>query len=174
MPKQNPPRCILIAGPNGAGKTTFAKSYLLQETSVVNFINADLIATGLSPLKPERAARAAGRILLEELERLTKAKESFALESTLSGKAYIKLIEDWKEMGYHIEIVFLRLDDPNLSLNRIAMRVAQGGHNVPKEDALRRFERGLRNFEAFYRPLADEWTLFDASGAIPVLLRTYP
>lgn len=170
MAKKIAPSCIIIAGPNGAGKTTFARSYLLQETSVLNFINADLIATGLSPLKPERAARAAGRILLEELDRLTKAKESFALESTLSGKTYIKLIEDWKKMGYQIEVVFLRLDDPRISLNRIAVRVAQGGHNVPKEDALRRFERGLRNFENFYGPLADEWILFDASGSIPVLV----
>lgn len=168
------PELLLIAGPNGAGKTTFAKSYLLQEAGVVNFVNADYIAAGLSPLKPERAARAAGRILLQELDRLTMAKESFALESTLSGKAYIKLIKEWKEMGYHIEVVFLRLDDPSLSLNRIAMRVAQGGHNVPKEDALRRFERGLRNFEQYYRLLADEWTLFDASGPIPVLLQAYP
>ncbi len=171
MPKQIPTRCIIIAGPNGAGKTTFARSYLLQETDVFNFINADLIATGLSPLKPERAARAAGRIMLEELDRLTKAKESFALESTLSGKTYIELIEDWKKMGYRIEVVYLRLDNPTLSLNRIAMRVAQGGHNVPTEDALRRSKRGLRNFEDCYRTLTDEWTLFDASGPIPVLLQ---
>ena len=151
------------------GKTTFARSYLLQAAGVVNFINADLIATGLSPLKPVRAA---GRILLEKLDRLTKAKESFALESTLSGNTYIKLIENWKEMGYHMEVVFLRLNDPNLSLNRIAMRVAQGGHNVPTEDALRRFKRGLRNFETYYRPLADEWTFVDTSEAIPILVKT--
>ncbi len=174
MAKRTAPRCIIIAGPNGAGKTTFARSYLVQEAGVINFINADYIATGLSPLAPERATRAAGRILLEELDRLTNAGESFALESTLSGKTYIDLFKRWKQMGYHIEIVFLKLDAPALSLNRIAMRVAQGGHNVPKVDALRRFDRGLKNFEQYYKALADEWTVFDASGPIPVLLTTHP
>ncbi|MBS1936994.1 MAG: zeta toxin family protein [Bacteroidetes bacterium] len=163
-------RCIIIAGPNGAGKTSFAKSYLLQETMVVNFVNADYIAAGLSPLKPERAARAAGRILLEELDRLTKAKESFALESTLSGKTYLKLIEDWKEKGYHVQIIFLQLDSPKLAVHRVAMRVIQGGHDIPKADILRRFERGLKNFMEHYQALADHWMLYDASGDIPVLL----
>ena len=168
------PRCIIIAGPNGAGKTTFARSYLLQETEIVNFINADYIASGLSPLLPDRAARAAGRLLLEELERLTIAGESFALESTLSGRTYIDLIKRWKSLGYRIEIVFLRLDAPELSLSRIAMRVSQGGHNVPKVDALRRFDRGWKNFMSLYRPLADEWTVFDASGPMPILLTSHP
>ncbi len=167
------PRCIIIAGPNGAGKTTFARSYLLQETDVVDFINADYIASGLSPLIPERAARAAGRLLLEELERLTERGVSFALESTLSGRTYVDLIKRWRTLGYRIEIVFLRLDAPELSLNRIAMRVAQGGHNVPRADVLRRFGRGWKNFEELYRPLADEWTVFDASGPQPVLLSSH-
>jgi predicted ABC-type ATPase len=87
------PRCIIIARPNGAGKTTLAKPFLVQDAGVVNFINADMIAFGLSPLRPERAARAAGRLLLEEVDRLAKVQESFALESTLSGRSYIQL---WK------------------------------------------------------------------------------
>lgn len=168
--KKQKPRCIVIAGPNGAGKTTFAKSYLLQDAGIVNFVNADYIAAGLSPLKPERASRAAGRILLEELERLTKAKESFALESTLSGRTYIDLFKLWKSMGYRIEIVFLKLDSPEISLKRIATRVAQGGHNVPKADVLRRFDRGARNFSEHYQPIADHWMLYDASGDLPILL----
>src|SRR5690606_13016837 len=100
--KKGKPRCIIIAGPNGAGKTTFARSYLLQETGIVNFINADLIAAGLSPLKPELAVRAAGRFLLEELDRLIAARESFALESTLSGLTYIDRIKRMKELDYRV------------------------------------------------------------------------
>ncbi len=169
-PRKDKPRCIIIAGPNGAGKTTFAKAFLLTDAKIENFINADLIATGLSPLKPERAARAAGRILLEELDRLTREKESFALESTLSGKTYIDLINSWKRLGYHIQIIFLRLDTPRLAVSRVAMRVLQGGHDVPKKDILRRFERGLKNFTERYQALADHWMLYDASGDIPVLL----
>ena len=140
--KKPKPRCIIIAGPNGAGKTTFARSYLVQDAGLVNFINADYIAAGLSPLKPERAARAAGRILLEELQRLTRARESFAVESTLSGRTYIALIQNWREQGYRIEIVFLKLNSPEISLKRIAARVAQGGHDVPKADEQRRSKRG--------------------------------
>ena len=168
--KKIAPRCIIIAGPNGAGKTTFARSFLLQDADMDQFINADMIANGLSPLKPERAARAAGRILLEELQRLTEAKESFALESTLSGRTYVELFKQWKVKGYRIEIVFLKLSDPQLSLSRIASRVAQGGHDVPKADALRRFSRGWNNFQEHYRGLADKWWVYDASGPIPVLL----
>ncbi|MBS1568387.1 MAG: zeta toxin family protein [Bacteroidetes bacterium] len=170
MAKKPAPRCIIIAGPNGAGKTTFARSYLVQEAGMINFINADLIATGLSPLMPERAARAAGRILLEELGKLTKAKESFALESTLSGKSYVKLIQDWKRLGYHVQIIFLKLGSPKLAVHRVAMRVLQGGHDVPRSDILRRFNRGLVNFRDHYQALADHWMLYDASGAVPVLL----
>lgn len=168
------PRCIIIAGPNGAGKTTFAKAFLMKEAGVVNFINADYIAAGLSPLAPERAARAAGRILLEEVARLTAAREPFALESTLSGRTYLELFQAWKAAGYRLEMVFLKLDSPRLSLHRIAMRVAQGGHDVPKEDVLRRFERGWINFNAHYKALADKWWVYDASGEIPLLLQKHP
>ena len=164
------PKCIIIAGPNGAGKTTFARSYLLAEAKIDTFINADLIASGLSPLNPERASRAAGRILLEELERITSAGGSFALESTLSGLTYIGSIKTWRSRGYRIEILFLRLDSPKISLHRIATRVAQGGHDVPKQDVLRRFERGWNNFQERYCSLADRWWVYDASGDSPVLL----
>lgn len=112
--------------------------------------------------------------MLEELERLTSIRESFALESTLSGRTYIELFRKWKDLGYRIEIVFLKLDSPKLSLSRIAARVAQGGHDVPKADALRRFERGWHNFERHYRALANEFTVYDASGPAPVLLTSHP
>ena len=122
------PRCIIIAGPNGAGKTTFAREFLLREAGVIHFVNADLIAGGLSPLRPELAARQAGRLVLIELTRLAKARKDFAFESTLSGRTYLRLLSRWKAAGYQIDIVFLSLSSAQLALQRIAARVRQGGH----------------------------------------------
>ena len=172
--KKARPRCIIIAGPNGAGKTTFAREFLPKDVGVLNFVNADLIAAGLSPLKPDLAARAAGRIMLSELDRLSKAGEDFAFETTLSGKTYIERIKQWKKSGYRIEIVFLKLDSHGIALRRVANRVSQGGHNVPKADVIRRFKRGWPNFERTYRTIADRWWLYDASGDAPVLLAEHP
>jgi predicted ABC-type ATPase len=164
------PRCIIIAGPNGAGKTTFAKEFLLRETGVIHFVNADLIAGGLSPLRPKLAARQAGRLVLTELTRLAKAREDFAFESTLSGRTYLRFLNRWKAAGYWIEIVFLSLPSVQLALLRISTRVRQGGHDVPRADVLRRFDRSWHNFDALYRPLADTWSVYDNSGGSPHLL----
>ena len=164
------PRCIIIAGPNGAGKTTFAREFLLRETGVIHFVNADLIAGGLSPLRPELAARQAGRLVLTELIRLAKAREDFAFESTLSGRTYLRLLNRWKAAGYRIEVVFLSLPSVQLALHRIATRVRQGGHDVSRADVLRRFDRCWHNFHALYRPLADTWSVYDNSGDSPRLL----
>src|SRR5512141_82563 len=112
-PKQ--PRCIVIAGPNGAGKTTFAREFLPKDARIIHFVNADLIASGLSPLRPELAALAAGRLFLGELDRLTKARADFAFESTLSGRSYVTRLKRWKAAGYRIEIVYLRLSSPQLA-----------------------------------------------------------
>ena len=145
--KRNPrigkrPRCILIAGPNGAGKTTFATEFLQKEAGILHFINADLIATGLSPLRPGFAAIAAGRLLLAEIDRLAEARLDFAFESTLSGRMHATRLRAWKQAGYEIEIVFLTLESSELALRRIASRVRQGGHDIPRQDVVRRF-RGL-------------------------------
>lgn len=164
------PRCIIIAGPNGAGKTTFAREFLPKYAGVVHFVNADLIAAGLSPLRPELAALAAGRLLLTELDRLAKARLDFAFESTLSGLTYLNRIKRWKAAGYGIGMVFLRLASPQLALRRIAARVKQGGHDVPRADVLRRFDRGWKNFVTVYRLHADAWTVYDNSGDSPKLL----
>jgi predicted ABC-type ATPase len=164
------PLCIVIAGPNGAGKTTFAREFLPREAGVVHFVNADLIAGGLSPLRPELASLAAARVVLGELDRLVRARESFAFESTLSGLAYAPRLRKWKSLGYRIQIVFLRLDSEALALKRIAARVKEGGHDVPVEDVLRRFDRSWKNFEAIYRLLADDWAVYDISNPIPRLL----
>jgi len=164
----------VIAGPNGAGKTTFAREYLPKDAGVVHFVNADLIAGGLSPLRPKSAALAAGRLFLSELDRLAKARVNFAFEATLSGLVYMARLRRWKAAGYRIEIVFLRLPSARLALRRIAARVKQGGHDVPRADVLRRFTRGWNNFQTIYRPLSDAWTVYDNSGGKPRLLEKAP
>ena len=168
------PRCIIIAGPNGAGKTTFAREFLLREVGVIHFVNADLIAGGLSPLRPELAARQAGRLVLMELTRLAKAREDFAFESTLSGKTYLRLLTGWKRAGYQITIIFLTLTSPQLALQRIASRVRQGGHDIPRADVLRRFQRSWDNYHTLYRPLAHAWSVYDNSCDAPKLLEEGP
>jgi predicted ABC-type ATPase len=164
------PRCIVIAGPNGAGKTTFARQYLPGIARVVHFVNADLIAGGLSPLKPELAAIAAARIVLREIDRLATERLDFAFETTFSGRTYVRRLELWKRAGYRIEIIFLRLGSVDLALRRIDARVRQGGHDVPKQDVIRRFKRGWESFQKTYQAMAESWAVYDNSGASPQLL----
>jgi predicted ABC-type ATPase len=168
------PRCIIIAGPNGAGKTTFAREFLSKEARVVHFVNPDLIASGLSPLRPELAALAAGRLFLGELDRFARSKDDFAFESTLSGLTYLSRLKRWTAAGYRIEIIYLRVSSPRGALRRIAARVRQGGHNVPRSDVLRRFSRSWINFQKRYRLLAVVWSVYDNSGATPRLLEQGP
>ena len=165
------PRCVIIAGPNGAGKTTFAREFLPKETEIVHFVNADAIAAGLSALKPEIVAVAAARVYLVELDRLAIDRTSFAFETTLSGHAYVKRLRQWKAFGYRIEITYLWLNSPQLALKRIAARVRQGGHDVARDDVVRRFGRSWANFERIYRSLADAWWVYDNSGMTPKLLQ---
>jgi predicted ABC-type ATPase len=167
-------RCVIIAGPNGAGKTTFAREFLPKEARIIHFVNADLLAAGLSPLQPRAAALAAGKLLLKELDRLARARVSFAFESTLSGLTYVARLKRWKAAGYRIEIIFLKLRSPQLALRRIAARVKQGGHDVPAADVLRRFERGWQNFVNVYRLQADTWTVYDNSSDSPVFVERKP
>ena len=166
---RNQPVCIVIAGPNGAGKTTFAREFLPKEAGVVNFVNADLIAAGLSPLDPSLARLTAGRLVLAELHRLARSRVSFAFETTMSGRTYLASLKRWKLAGYRVEIVFLRLDSPAVAMRRIAARVRQGGHDVPRADVLRRIARGRELFPV-YRALADAWAVYDNTGRKPVLL----
>ena len=145
-------------------KTTLAREFLAQEAGIVHFVNPDLIASGLSPLRPELAAIAAGRIFLRELDRLAKDRKDFAFESTLSGLTYLNRLKRWKHSGYRIEIIYLRMSSPQLALRRIAARVKQGGHKVPRADVIRRFTRSWSNFEKHYRVLADAWSVYDNLG----------
>ena len=174
MNKSTLPRCVIIAGPNGAGKTTFAREFLPKDPDVVQFVNADLIAAGLSALKPEIAAVTAGRVFLAEIDRLAAAGASFAFETTLSGRAYAARLAKWKLGGYRIEIAYLKIDSPQIALKRIAARVKQGGHGVPRDVVLRRFGRSWTNFMGIYRPLANAWSVYDNSRAEAQLLEEGP
>jgi len=147
---------------------------LPAKARVIHFVNADLIAAGLSPLKPELAAIAAARMVLREIDRLAKARADFAFESTLSGLTYVRRLESWRREGYRVEIVYLRLKSSQLALRRVAARVRQGGHDVPRADVVRRYSRGWKNFQLIYRPLADSWAIYENSGQSPQLLEQEP
>jgi predicted ABC-type ATPase len=166
----NDKRILIIAGPNGAGKTTFAQEFLPGEAGCPHFVNADLIAAGLSPFTPELAAVRAGRIMLDQIHEHVRKGESFAFETTLSGRIYMRLIPRWQAEGYIVKLFFLKLPSPEMAIARVRQRVAAGGHNVPEDVIRRRFDAGLRNFSQIYKPLVDEWVLYDNSGDEPVRL----
>jgi predicted ABC-type ATPase len=163
-------KIVIIAGPNGAGKTTFAHEFLPNEADCPIFVNADLIAAGLSPFQPEAAAFRAGRLLVEEIAVHVRRGDSFAFETTLSGLRYTRLIPSWRRSGYHVKLIFISLATPELAIARVAARVAQGGHNVPEGVIRRRFAAGFRNFENRYKMLVDAWVRYDNSGPQPVLV----
>jgi predicted ABC-type ATPase len=167
-----PKQILIIAGPNGAGKTTFAQQFLPKEAQCPDFINADLIAKGLSPFEPEKASLRAGKIMLAEMHRRVQRGESFAFETTLSGLRYALHIARWKKLGYRVKLIFLKLPSVEIALARVAARVAQGGHSIPTDVVRRRFDAGLRNLENVYCRLVDEWELYDNAGAVPKRIRT--
>lgn len=164
------PRLYIIAGPNGAGKTTFVLRFLPFYADCINFVNADLIASGLSPFSPEIAAIKAGKLMLDEIDVFRRQRADFAFETTLSGKTYVTLLKEMRKAGYEVHIYFLWLRSIDLALKRVAERVAAGGHDVPAPTVLRRFERGLHNLFHLYRDLADSWILFDNSGEEPRII----
>jgi predicted ABC-type ATPase len=164
------PTIYLIAGCNGAGKTTFAKEFL-PNIGVVRFLNADEIARGLSPLRPEVVAFKAGRLLLSELREQVARGETFALESTLSGRTYVSLFEKAKnQRGYQIELHFVWIPNPQEAIRRVRQRVKEGGHHVPAVDIRRRFSRSIEHLLNDYAPLADKWFLWDNSAPPAKLL----
>jgi len=163
-------RVIIIAGPNGAGKTTFAREFLPNEAGCPVFINADLIAAGLAPFAPESAAIQAGRLMLQELDRHFASRTSFAIETTLSGRGYLRLIRRWQAAGYRVKLIFLKLASAEEAIARVAQRVRQGGHSIPEPVIRRRFAAGFDNFERLFAPCVDAWALYDNSGSEPVLL----
>lgn len=161
-------KIIVIGGPNGAGKTTFAQEFLPNEADCPQFINADLIAAGLSPFAPELVARSAGRLMLEQVRRYVRRKQSFAYETTLSGRSYGQMIPVWRACGYHVKLFFLQLPSEEMAIARVKQRVASGGHDVPENVIRRRFRSGLNNFNSIYK--VDEWRLYDNSAVTPVLI----
>ena len=162
-------KIVIIAGPNGAGKTTFAREFLPREAGCPVFVNADLIAAGLSPFQPESAAFRAGRLMLEDINRNAAEGRSFAFETTLSGLTYARMISSWRAAGFAVKLIFLSLATPEEAIARVAMRVRQGGHDVPSGIIRRRFAAGRRNFQDVYRHRVDFWQWFDNSGDTPIL-----
>jgi predicted ABC-type ATPase len=156
-----PPQAVILAGPNGAGKTTAAKGLL---PSGIEYVNADIIAQRLTGRSDAPGEMEAMRIELAEIERLVAARQSFAVETTLAPKAFEKRIIQWRANGYEIVLLFMCLPSADMAIQRVLMRVANGGHAVPEEVIRRRFDEGLRNFFRRYRSLVDVWEIFDNAG----------
>lgn len=162
--------CWIIAGPNGAGKTTFALEYLPQVAQCSRFVNADLIAAGLSPLAPERELLAASRLFLGEIEACITQREDFAFETTLAGRSYLKLVRRLQTAGWRVELIYLALPSMEMSKLRVAERVAHGGHNIPVADIERRFARSLGNLLYSFSTQVDACRCFMNSDASPELV----
>lgn len=165
-----PPVCWIVAGPNGAGKTTFAFNYLSKVAQCARFINADLIAAGLSPLAPERNLLSASRIFLDEIKAAVEKRDDFAFETTLSGRGHIHLVEQLLNEGWKVELVYLALPSVEMSRLRVAERVSHGGHNISPKDIRRRFPRSLHNLLNIYGPLVTRARCFMNDKKIPELV----
>jgi predicted ABC-type ATPase len=164
------PHVILLAGPNGAGKSTVAQLLLRGALRVQEFVNADTIAAGLSAFEPESAAFHAGRVMLDRITELSRARKNFAFESTLAAKSFAPRLKRLKLKGYSVRLVFLFLPSPQLAIERVRQRVRLGGHDVPVSVIRRRYYAGARNFFDLYMPLADQWRIYDNSALTPRLV----
>ena len=163
-------KILIFAGPNGAGKTTFATEWLPNEARCPFFINADAIAAGLNPFDPTSVAYPAARLMMAVIKEYTSRGESFAFETTLSGRGHARSIRRWRALGYRVKLFFLRLPSEEMAVERVRQRVIEGGHDVEEKVIRRRFRGGLRNFAELYRDIVDEWAMYDNSGTVPVLL----
>ncbi len=156
----------MIAGHNGAGKTTMTADLLTHSSSLYEFINADEIAKGLAPKNPESMALSASKLMVERLRELLANDKNFAFETTASGINYVKYLQEAKSKGYEINLCFLWLASPEQAVKRVAQRVRQGGHNIPKETIIRRYSTGLSNLLSAYLPIADKALIIDNSAEV--------
>lgn len=157
------PQVIVIAGPNGAGKTTLSPFLLRDTLHVLEYVNADPIAHGLSGFDPASVALQAGRVMLNRLHELADQRKTFAFETTLAAKHYAGWIKKLREDGYAFQLMFLWLLSPDLAVQRVRARVHAGGHDIPEQVIRRRYAAGLRNFSKLYQPLANTWAVYDNS-----------
>jgi predicted ABC-type ATPase len=164
------PSLYVIGGANGSGKTTVAMSLLPNFIQVFEYVNADIIAAGLSQFNPESVAIAAGRIMLERLKILSESSSSFAFETTLAARTFAPFISGCKARGYTVNLIYFWLQSPTLAVERVARRVASGGHSIPEDVIRRRYERGRKNLISLYLPLCDGWMVFDNSSSSPILV----
>lgn len=170
MNGERQPSVYILAGPNGAGKSTFARLFLPEYADCKEFVNADLIAAGLSPFNPESLAIEAGRLMLERIETLARSRVDFGFETTLAGRGLVSQISRLRWEGYWVNLFFLWLPDPNLAVARVRDRVRWGGHSVPEPVVRRRFYRGLSNLFHLYEPLLDTSLIFDSAGEVPRMI----
>ena len=168
------PNVYLIGGPNGSGKTTIAKRLLPDFLGVIEYVNADEIAAGLSPFNPQSVAIPAGRLMLERLALLKTRKVDFAFESTLAARNFARFLRDCKSFDYRVNLIYIWLQTPDLALERVRTRVASGGHNIPESVIRRRYERGRINLTQLYLPLCDTWIVYDNSRDEPSLVVERP
>jgi predicted ABC-type ATPase len=157
------PGVIIIAGPNGAGKTTFGDEYLSIEKREFEFVNADEIARGLDAQRAQsRSDVLAARMMLRRVDELVQASANFVIETTLATRSYAQKIPVWREKGYTISLVYLRLGSVEESLARVRKRVAAGGHGIPEDAIRRRFGKSLGYLETVYKPIVDEWYIWES------------
>jgi predicted ABC-type ATPase len=164
------PNLYIIAGCNGAGKTTASFTVLPEMLDCEVFINADEIARGLSPLNPEKAAIEAGRVMLNKINKLVQSNKGFAFETTLSSKSYTNTIRKAVQNGYEVTLVFFWVDSVELAIERVKIRVLEGGHNIPEEVIIRRYYAGIKNLFKLYIPVCNYWMLFNNSKTISELV----
>lgn len=162
--EKNTPQIIVISGPNGSGKTTLAPYLLRDKYEIMEYVNADTIASGLSAFQPEKVAFDAGRIMLKRLNSLVKQKMSFAFETTLASRFYANWLKGLIEQGFEFHLLYIWLQNPELALERVNERVRLGGHNIAEDVIYRRYYNGLKNLRQLYCPIATSWSIFDNSS----------
>jgi predicted ABC-type ATPase len=155
------PRCIVLGGINGAGKTTSARTILADTLKVMTFVNADIIAQGLSGFDPDNANLEAGRIMLDRLHALAERRADFAFETTMSGRTSAHWLKTIRETGYFVQLHYFCLASADLAVSRVALRVQAGGHNIPEATIRRRYTQSIRNFFDLYSPASSEWRVYD-------------